>query len=462
MFTVLAAINAAGYDADLSSTANSPIRREIRERIAAKHLDSVERIKRFFEVHRQKDWNAELNQYISFALTLEGPPDFQFQLKANELPPDAAALAGFEALLPRFYQEANIEDLWNRSRSAYDQIIDAYHGPVSRALLEANGYLRNPTSGYLGRRFQIYVDLLGAPNQVQSRSYKDDYYVVVTPSADLQVDEIRHAYLHYVLDPLALKFSKPLERIRGLADYAQGAPALADAYRNDFVLLSTECLIKAVESRLAGSGERQHLVDRAFHEGFVMTPAFAEGLAAYEKQPTALRLYFPDLTAAVDLKREEKRLESAEFARDAAVKKVRSADPPAQPELSPAEKTLEEADDLYRKRDLEPARQAFLKVLQQTTLTSMHAKAYYGLARVAALEKDPELAEKLFEKVLESSPDDETKSWAFVYLGRLADAADRRDEAVKNYRNVLSMERASPGAKTAAEKGLQQSFERGK
>jgi len=365
-------------------------------------------------------------------------------------------------LLPRFYREAGIEDLWNRSRPAYDQVIDAYHGPVSRALLEANGYLRNPTSGYLGRRFQIYVDLLGAPNQIQTRSYKDDYYVVVTPSADLQLDEIRHAYLHYVLDPLALKFSKQLERIRGMADYAQGAPALPDAYRSDFVLLSTECLIKAVESRLAGTGERQFLVDRAFREGFVMTPAFAEGLMAYEKQPMALRLYFPDLTASVDLKREEKRLEAAEFTKEAAVKKVRRADPPPEPELTPAEKTLSEADDLYRKRDLEPARQAFLKVLQQTTLTSMHAKAYYGLARVAALEKDPELAERLFEKVLESSPDDETKSWTYVYLGRLADASERRDDAVNNYRNVLSIERAAPAARAAAEKGLQQAFEKGK
>jgi hypothetical protein len=169
LFTVLAAINAAGYDADLSSTANSSTRREVRDSIAARHPKSLEPIKRFFAAHRQKDWNAELNQYISFALTLGGPPDFQFQLKPNELPPDAAALTGFETLLPEFYQDANIENLWNRSRTAYDQAIQTYHGPVSAALLQANGYLRNPTSGYLGRRFQVFIDLLGAPNQLQGR-----------------------------------------------------------------------------------------------------------------------------------------------------------------------------------------------------------------------------------------------------------------------------------------------------
>ncbi len=48
LFTVLAAINAAGYDADLDSNANSPIRKQLRDVIAAKHLESVEALKKFF------------------------------------------------------------------------------------------------------------------------------------------------------------------------------------------------------------------------------------------------------------------------------------------------------------------------------------------------------------------------------------------------------------------------------
>ena len=53
-------------------------------------------------------------------------------------------------------------------------------------MLLANAYARNPTSGYLGHHFQIYIDLLGAPNQVQTRSYADDNFVVVTPSKELR------------------------------------------------------------------------------------------------------------------------------------------------------------------------------------------------------------------------------------------------------------------------------------
>jgi tetratricopeptide (TPR) repeat protein len=460
LFTVLAAINAAGYDADLDSNANSPIRKQVRELIAAKHLESVEALKKFFAAHRQQNQIAELNQYISFALTLDGPPGFESRMKPEEIPLDVRPLAGLDHLIAEFYREADIEDLWKRSQPAFDQVIAAYHSGISRALLEANAYVRNPTSGNRYRRFQVYVDLLGAPNQIQSRSYKDEYFVVVTPSPELQIDQIRHAYLHYLLDPLALRHFEQLNRLKGIADFAAPASALDNAYKDDFVLLATECLIKAVESRLARGAARQALVDQALREGFVMTPALADGLAVYEKQEESLRLYYPDLIGQIDLAREDKRLEKVQFARDATIRKAPHAAPPPEPVLTGVAKTLEEAEDLYRKRDLDRARQAYLKVLEAPGETTLHARAYYGLARIAALQKDPELAEKLFQKTLELSPDKDTESWSRLYLGRLADAAGDRGLAEKNYRAVLAIDGAPASVKSAAEKELAQPFRR--
>jgi tetratricopeptide (TPR) repeat protein len=342
-------------------------------------------------------------------------------------------------------------------------VIAAYHGGVTQALLEANGYLRNPTSGFRGRRFQIFVDLLGPPNQIQTRSYKDDYFVVVTPSPEPQIQDVRHAYLHYLLDPLALRHFEQLNRLKGLADFAQPAPALDNSYKDDFLLLATECIIKAVESRLAhGAGERQSLVDQAVSEGFVLTPGLADGLVVYEKQEESLRLYYPDLVGQIDLDREDKRLAKMQFAKQAAVKKAKPSPSPAEPVLTGADKTLSEAEESYTRRDLDKARESYLKVLEQTSDKTLHAKAYYGLARIAALHSDPELAEKLFQKTLEMSPDNETKSWAYLYLGRLADAAGEREDAEKNYRAVLAIEQAPASVRTAAEKGLAQPFRRDK
>jgi tetratricopeptide (TPR) repeat protein len=462
LFTVLAAINAAGYDADLESTAGSPLRKQLREFIASRHLESVEGLKRFFEAHQQKDGVAELSQYISFALTIDGPPEFESHLKPEEVPPDIRKLEGFNHLLARFYQEANVENLWKRARPAYDEMIAAYHGGVTRSLLEANAYLRNPTSGYRGRRFQIYVELLGAPNQIQTRSYKDDYFVIVTPSAEPRIEDIRHAYLHYLLDPLALRYFEQLNRLKGLADFAQPAPALDQSYKDDFMLFATECMIKAVESRLAPGAQKQALVSQALQEGFVLTPALADALAIYEKRMESLRQYYPDLITQIDLAREDKRLEGIQFAKQAAVKMVKAAPPPPEPALTGAAKTLADADDQYAQRDLERARQTYLKVLEQPGENVLHGKAYYGLARIATLKGEPELAEKLFQKTLELASDAETKSWAYLYLGRLADAAGERAEAEKNYRAALAIDAAPASVKAAAEKGLAQPFRREK
>jgi hypothetical protein len=118
LFTVLAAINAAGYDANLDSNANSPLRKQVRDAIAQKNLGSVEALKKFFVSHHQEDPEAELSQYVSFALSLQGPPDFQFWMPSQEVPPDVRKLDGLNELIANFYREAGIEDLWMEAVAA--------------------------------------------------------------------------------------------------------------------------------------------------------------------------------------------------------------------------------------------------------------------------------------------------------------------------------------------------------
>ena len=367
---------------------------------------------------------------------------------------------GFQDVMVRFYREANIEELWKKSQPAFDQVIDRYHEPVSEAILQVNGYLRNQTSGYLGRRFQIYIDLLGAPNQIQVRGYADDFYVVLTPSPEPQVEDVRNAYLSYLLDPTAIKYSDVIEKKRGLIDYVQNAGALPEIYKTDFLLLLSKSLIKAIEARLT-KGRQQAMVDEALHEGYILTPYFAEQLPLYEKQQESMRIYFPDMVNAIDLRKEERRVQNVQFAARPRVRKAKgvAASPPP-PELSGARKTLEDAENLYDHRDLEKAKQAYTRLLQETDEKPLHASSYYGLARIAVLQKDPELAERLFQKAVESSPEPQVRVWSEVYLGRLSDAAGERAEAMKHYKEALAVEGGSAMARDAAQKGLQQSFQK--
>ena len=458
LFTVLAAINVAGYDPDLDSPSNHPLRAAVRKHIEDLNLPVVSDLKKFYAAHKQEAAAQDLSQYVSFALSVKGAPDFSFRFRQLEVPPDVIALEALPPLMTRFFREARIEEIWAKSQPAFDEVIARYHVPTSRALLEVNSYLRNPTSGFTGRRFQVYVDLLGAPNQIQTRSYAGDSFVVLTPSPEPQVNDIRHAYLHYLLDPAVARYGIELEKKKPLADFAQPAPALPEAYKTDFMLLTVECLVKAVESRLARGAKRQELVDQALREGYILTPYFAEQMPVYEKQETALRHYVKDLIEKIDLAREDERLTKVEFAEAAQVRKARHVAPPPPPELKGADKTLAEAEGLYASKEWDKAKEAYLKALRETDDLPLHAKCYYGLARIAVIGKDPETGERLFQKALECQPDDYTRGWVLVYLGRLADAAGERDQAVQYYKNALSVRSASRAARLAAEKGIQESF----
>ncbi len=455
MFSTLAAINEAGYDAGLNSPLNQKykVRNQIREALASRTIPCLPELKAFYKEHRKGSESADLGQYISFALVAGDAPSFT--LPAGEVPPDVEPLRGFSDLLARFYKEANLEDLWNRSQLAYRTAMSEYQDAVIGTLFEANGYLRNP-SGYLGRRFQIYMDLLGAPDQVQVRSYKDDYYVVITPTSAPVIDEIRDAYLAYLLDPLTFKYTEIIKQKKPLEKFAQNAPALDLAYKDDFSLLVTKCLIKAIDSRLmhGSAAQKEAFVDEAVREGFILTAAFADLLPAYEKQPDAFRMYYPDLIAAVDVHKEQKRLKNVQFAERMPERVIA---PPAKLQLDPAEESLESAEGMYEQGDYDEALKVFKKVFQQTTDKSMQGRAYYGLARIAVRQNRKDEAVSLFERTASLNPNPAITAWSHVYLGRLALAAGDPDKATAQFKTALAMSGASAMARDAAEKGLQTS-----
>jgi predicted negative regulator of RcsB-dependent stress response len=331
-------------------------------------------------------------------------------------------------------------------------------------LFEANGYLRNP-SGNDGRRFQIYLDLLGEPNQAQVRNYRANYFVVITPSSDLMVDQIRDAYLTYLVDPLSFKYAAAITEKRNqekhaLEKYAQDAPALDLAYKDDFQLLVTKCMIKAINSRMmhGGAEKREAYVDQAMREGFILTAAFAEGLERYEKMPDSFKLYYPDLIANIDVKKEKKRLEGVQFVEVAAPKVIVA---PAKMQISPAEQSLEAAEGLYEQRDLDNATRVFKKVFEQTTDKAMQGRAYYGLARIAIRQNQPHEAKDLFERTAESGANGMVVGWAHVYLGKIALAEHDEKKSSEQFKLALATDGISAMAMEAAQKGLESSSTEG-
>lgn len=451
----MAALNAAGYDVDADSPNNHPLRAAVTKHLQGRNLNTVKELREYLDRRKAGGRNVDLSRFISFALSVDGPPNFNYKFQAHEMPPDLAPLEGFDRLMTRFHQEAEIDKLWEQVQPAIDKLLETYQEPFIKTINDVNGYLRNPTSGYVGRRFQIFVELLGPPNQIQTREYKDDYYIVLTPSPEPQLDYLRYAYIRYLLDPLSFKYIANLEKKKPLIDLAQGAPALEEYYKNDFQLLTTACMAKAIEARLK-KAEGPKMVDQALREGFILVPYFYEALAGYEKQEVAMRLYYPELIDGIDLKKEDKRLQGVEFLSARPVKTISVSRREQPVELTGVFKTLEDAEDLYRAKKYAEAKPLFLRALQETPERPLHAKAYYGLARIAALQRDPELSVKLFEKVLDLDPDDTIKSLSHVNLGHLWAVNNEQEKAVEHYQAALAVKGASPAIRKAAEKALQE------
>jgi tetratricopeptide (TPR) repeat protein len=451
LFTVMTALNLTGYNAGLDSPNGSPVRQMVRERLKGKVLPSIVDLKTFFARNRKADPALDASQYVSFALSVKEPPTFESKFKLDEpLPPDVEPLTGFSELLSRFYQEADLESLWNEAAPWYEQELLRYREGVVRSLREVDGYVRHVQTA-TSRRFVVYVELMGAPNQIFVRSYRDEVLMVVTPAPEPRIAEVQSAYLSFLLDPLSFRYKDKIQRLRGLKDYAEGAPLLDPAYREDFALLAVKSLVRAIESRLARPrSQGPALVQEALSEGFVLTPAFAELLPQYEKQEVALRLFLGDLLDAVDLKKEEKRFESVEFASERRTKTVK---PPVAPveTLSPEEAALERAEKALRGSDVGSARAALEEALQLPERNHSHAKAYYGLARAAFFERqDPNTVEGLFQKVLTMNPDAATRAWTFLHLGLVKRALGEKPGAIEWLRRARSADGAPDALKDRA------------
>lgn len=451
LFSVLAALNAAGYDSGLGVDTGERTREQVRAELAKQKYPVVADLRKFYAAHQiADDPGADLGQYLSLALLLSPPPDFKPSVAPQDLPPDAKSVAGLIPLLRRFYEQADLLELWARIQPRYQAEIARYSDPVRRSVTLSDVYLRFPSGTYLGRNYNIDISLLGAPNQVQARIYGSNYYLVVTPSKELKLPEIRHQYLHFLLDALALKYAAEIQQKSALVALARSAPALAADFKEDFPLLVTECLIRAVELRMdkRPKAEAAKAVQEMAASGLILVPYFYEVLADYEQQEASMNVYYKQLILGIDAGDETKRLASVNF-----LPPPKPAEKP--PALSAEEALIAQADNLIYQAKYSEAKAAFQGVLEKDP---GNARALYGMAVVASNTRKPDLAEEYFQKTLDVARDLRLVTWSHVYLGRLYDLRGKRERALEQYRAASVTAGAYPDALRAVQNGMQKPF----
>lgn len=459
LFTVLTAINACGYDQEL--VVSDPIRSQVRSEVAQAISRSAEtaaagnELCRFYQDHTQQDAARELTQYISLALVLEGPPNFNPKAKEAEIPPDAVRVLGIAPLLKAFYEKANLHQIWLHYRSQYEALVERYHDPLSKMMFNTDIYLKLPTSGYLGRQFTVYLEAMGAPGQTNARVYGTDYFVVISPvGSSLKMEQVRHTYLHYVLDPLAMKRPEAMKRLEPLLGAVKMAP-MDDSFKNDTSLLVTESLIRAIEARTSGSGkslegQREEMVEKSMEQGYILTRYFYDALAKFEKEPTGIRDAYGNMLNAIDVRGESKRAGNIEFASQASPEVLYIPRHGPDQLLLTAEKRLSAGDPAEAQK------------LAQQALDEQRedpGRALFILAQAATMNRDLPGARQYFQRALDVAKEPKVVAWSHIYLGRIFDLQEERDAALGHYRAALAASSSLPEAHAAAEKGIQQAYE---
>jgi tetratricopeptide (TPR) repeat protein len=451
LFCMMAALNAAGDDIGLFVNTGDTTRQEVRSLLVKENIPSIAQLSKFYEAHRVQGNNE--SQYISLALLLGPPPQFAFTIPATDLPPDAGVVAGIVPLLREFYRQADIKDLYLRMRPQYTAAIEKYVPEVRREIALTDGYLRFPSGSYLGRYYRIYLCLLGAPEQVQAGNYRENYYLVITPSARPRFSDIRYLYLHFLLDPLAVKFGADIHDKSSLETIARQAPALKPDFKYDFSLFVTECLVRAAELRMDRARDAQKALNSYLTSGLILAPYFYSALADYEKQSAPMSVYYQEMIRGIDVDKLEDQLASVRFSPAPAPPKA------SVPALSAKDQLLNQGDNLIYLGKYDQARQAFQEVLKQYDPKSV--RALYGLAVAASNTAEPDIAEEYFKRTLAVARNVRIVTWSHIYLGRIYDLEGKRQEALQQYHAALVTAASFPEAMQALQIGLRHPFQGG-
>ena len=249
IFSVMCALDAAGFAADENTLTEMPSRLALRGELLKLQGPATDALRQFYRDYALADPGETLSRYITFSLVIGPPPKFTFLLDHEALPPDVLAIEGFQEVLANFYHEAHLDLRWASVEPEYNRSIERYQSPVRRVVTVSDAYLREIYKPRYAHSFTVYIEPL-VGNRTNFRNNGNHYAIVVDGGPQFPEADVRHAYLHFLLDPLPLKYRESVMKKRGLLNIAARAPRLSAEYKNDFMAYADECLIKAVELRI--------------------------------------------------------------------------------------------------------------------------------------------------------------------------------------------------------------------
>jgi tetratricopeptide (TPR) repeat protein len=488
LFTVGAALNACGYDEGL--TESDPLRQKVRDEVNRALVGSEEartardKVCLFIAQHRMTGTVMDVSQYISLALYLTPPPALETSVELPEMPPDSTQVVEILPLLRTFAAATDLHGIWVTQHRSYDEIINRLHDSITQMIVSTNFYLKMPASTYDGRRFLVVVEPQLNPRTINARVYGPDFVVVVSPvDGKVRMADIRHTYLHYLIEPLLYQRATAMDRFLPILKDVREAP-LEFLYRSDIVSLTIECLIKAIEARTTDTGipnyvappdekradferieiernavqakQEQVRLGRVRHDmsqGWVLTAYFYEQMTRFEKDPASLKDTIGELVYSMDVEHEDNRAKHVVFDKEADGDVLRRNAPRKLTGLDLAEARLAAGD---AKTASAMAQESLAAAAKDDSVDV--GRADFILARTAIMAGDPDTAMEDFQKALANTKQARILAWSHIYLGRMRDLQCQREDALNEYKQALAVRDGQQDTRIAAERGVKTAY----
>jgi len=488
LFFMAATLNACGYDDGL--TESDPVRQEVRNEVnqalagSEDARDKRDKVCLYIAQHRMTGTVKDISQYISLALYLTPPPELETSVELPEMPPDSTQVVEILPLLKDFAAAVDLHGIWLIHHHGYDEIVNHLHDGLTQMILSTNYYLKMPASTYDGRRFLVVVEPQLNPHTINARVYGTDFVDVVSPvNGQIRMNDVRHTYLHYLIEPLLYSRSSAMDRFLPIMKEVRDAP-LDYRLRSDIVDLTIECLIKAVEARTMDTGIKPYVaptdekrsdferieiernavnqkmeqvrvatVRHDMAQGYVLTAYFYEQLGNFEKDPASLKDTIGELVYSMDVDHEIHRARDVTFDKEADDDVLRRSAPRKLTGLDLAEAKLAAGD--YATASA-MARQSITMASSGETVDT--GRANFILARAAILTGHPDDAMTEFEKAAATAKETRILAWSHIYLGRMMDLDCKRDEALAQYKEALAVRDGQQDTRLAAERGVKAAY----
>ena len=300
VFTVMAFMNACGYDTEYEGKEMHPVRVRVREAIQTKANDHPDLFKRWKQYYKGKAMPNFC--YLDFVFSFNDDYPFRRIRPNSELqyPHTAKILADLPAMLNEFWETLELEQIWAQVKPDYIDEINKYDfNRMSEKLVFIWEYLR------LKRRDSF--TFVSVPNLLDQHyvgilaQYENYWYIVESPGAGDRSLNI-HEYLHSIVNSLVENNYKSYEK--KLDRYFKAGKELpwAKHYQHP-VGYASECLVRALDKRIhvvfednpESTTRNENRVAELTEKGFILVQPFYQLLVEYEDSEINFEVFVPKL-----------------------------------------------------------------------------------------------------------------------------------------------------------------------